>query len=138
METIVCAAIKRSDGIILAGRNHAFLINNSPKDTCKKNSQQGFLTSEGRFVSRSEAGDIAFKAGQTKDDSLLFSEDITKDNPWAGEVITSLRDKLKAKDKRIAELKDFESYSYYVGGELTCNRKPTKYGPWWSSFKNKS
>ncbi len=96
MLTIKTAAIKRSDGIILAGRNHAFIIQHSPEGTCKGNSRQGFLTSEWKFVGRVEAGIIAFKAGQTKDDSLLFSEDITNDNPWAGEEINQLKSALVA------------------------------------------
>jgi hypothetical protein len=92
-EFVCCAAIKRTDGIILAGRNHAFIIKHSPKDTCRgDNSLQGFITSKARFVGRSEAGEIAFGAGQIKKPTnLLFSEDITQDNPWAGEQITTLQ-----------------------------------------------
>ena len=96
-EFVKCAAIKRDDGIILAGRNHAFVIQHSPEGTCKKNSQQGFITSKARFVNRSEAGDIAFAAGQIKKPTnLLFSEDITQDNPWAGEIITTQADTIEA------------------------------------------
>lgn len=42
-------------------------------------SQEGFLTSDGRFVNRVEAYHIAWKAGQLKEDKLtpeLFSEDL--------------------------------------------------------------
>ena len=91
-ETIKCAAIKRSDGMILAGRNHAFIIKHSPMGTCKKNSTQGFITSNARFVGRTEGGRIAYKAGQIKKPTdLLMSEDITGDNPWAGEIIANLQ-----------------------------------------------
>ncbi len=92
MEKINCAAIKRSDNIIIAGRNHAFVFQHSPKDTCGQNSEQGFITSNARFVDRTEAADIAFEAGQIKKPTnVLFSEDITGDNPWAGEIIEQLR-----------------------------------------------
>jgi hypothetical protein len=38
---------------------------------------QGFLTSENRFVDREEAAQIAFDAGQTKENKIrLFSEDL--------------------------------------------------------------
>ena len=96
-ETIICAAIKRTDGIILAGRNHSFLIQNSPKGTSK---EQGFITSEARFVGRVVAAEIAYMAKQIKKPTnLLFSEDITNDNPWAGEVI----DRLEAENKKLKE-----------------------------------
>ena len=92
MEKINCAAIKRSDNIIIAGRNHAFVFQHSPKGTCGQNSEQGFITSNARFVGRTEAADIAFEAGQIKKPTnVLFSEDITGDNPWAGEIIEQLR-----------------------------------------------
>ena len=101
IETIKCAAIKRSDGIILAGRNHAFIIQHSPENTCKNNSQQGFITSTARFVSRSEGGEIAFTAGQiTKPTDMLFSEDITQDNPWAGEQVEQLLSPLATEQEK--------------------------------------
>lgn len=106
IETIISAAIKRSDGIILAGRNHAFVIQHSPEGTCKNNSQQGFITSLARFVGRTEAASIAFLAKQIKDPSnhFLFSEDITQDNPWAGEQIEQLQSQLANHHKRVSEL----------------------------------
>ena len=116
-ETIKCAAVKRTDGIILAGRNHGFIIQHSPKGTCKKNSEQGFLTSEGRFVGRIEAGEIAFKTGQVKKADLLFSEDITEDNPWAGEVIADLRTELAAAKKEIKRLREIAEQALPKGGE---------------------
>ncbi len=107
IETIKCAAIKRSDGIILAGRNHAFIIQHSPENTCKNNSQQGFITSTARFVSRSEGGEIAFTAGQiTKPTDMLFSEDITQDNPWAGEQVEQLQSQLATEQEKVKRLRD--------------------------------
>jgi len=77
METIKWAAIKRNDGVIAKGKNHAVCILESPSGTCKKGSVQGFLTSEGRFVTRQEAAEISFKEGQNKfKGSMLTSEEI--------------------------------------------------------------
>ncbi len=101
-ETIKCAAIKRSDGIIIVGRNHALCIECSPEG----NGDQGFITSTARFVDRQEAGRIAYAAGQIpKPIDILFSEDITGDNPWAGEIIDKLKAELEAADKQIGWLK---------------------------------
>lgn len=60
------AAIKRSDGVIVTDKHHAECIKKSPFGTCKAGSLQGFLTSDGRFVERDEAGKIAWEAGQLK------------------------------------------------------------------------
>ena len=81
---IKCAAIKRSDGVIVEGRSHADCIQKSPYGTCKSGeSSQGFVTDTGEFVDRKEAGRIAFEAGQIdKPRDFLFSEDITGDWPW--------------------------------------------------------
>lgn len=95
MVTIICAAIKRSDNIIITGRNHAECFKNSPKGTCHGNSNQGFITSEGDFVDRKLAGALAFTAGQISTPTeCLFSEDLTGDNLWAGEIIEKLRKEL--------------------------------------------
>ncbi len=119
METIRCAAIKRVDGIIIAGRNHSFIIQHSPKGTCKKNSEQGFITSEARFVGRSEAAEIAYKAEQIKKPTnLLFSEDITQDNPWAGEVI----------DKLQAERDEYHDQYHLCEAKLLSHRSLIKQG----------
>ena len=76
----------------MCGRNHAYIFLNSPIDSCTEKSCQGFITSDGKFVNRKEACRIAFEAGQTKElKELLFSEDITGDNPWAGEIIDKLK-----------------------------------------------
>lgn len=80
---IKCAAIVRSDGVVVEGRSHADCIVDSPLGTCKEGSIQGFVTDEGKFVDRRRAGRIAFVAGQIpKRVSVLFSEDLTGDWPW--------------------------------------------------------
>lgn len=126
IETIKCAAVKRSDDIIIAGRNHGFCIQYSPLGTCKENSQQGFITSKARFVSRTEAGKIAFTAGQTeKLIDLLFSEDITGDNPWAGEIIEQLQSRLAVAEEKIERLRDAlqELYDEQNGPPLLRDEK---------------
>lgn len=75
---IKCAAIKRIDGVIVEGKNHADCILDSPYGTCKEGSIQGFVTDTGDFVDRMRAAEIAFEAGQiTKPVDYLFSEDLT-------------------------------------------------------------
>ena len=83
---IKCAAIRTKGGQIFEGRSHADcykgIIEAGITDT--RNSQQGFVTDAGDFVDRVEAGEIAFKAGQTKKlRTYLMSEDLTGDWPWA-------------------------------------------------------
>lgn len=63
-ETIKAAAIKRSDGVIVFGKDHSECILKSPLGTCKEGSVQGFITQSGRFVDRVLAGKIAFRAKQ--------------------------------------------------------------------------
>ena len=81
---IKCAAIKRSDGVIVKGQSHADCVLASPYGTCKSGeSIQGFVTNTGEFVTRSEAGKIAFESGQIpKLTDFLQSEDLTGDWPW--------------------------------------------------------
>ena len=99
-EYILCAAIWYNDGkerihlprniktgIVVDGWRHGncimilsemypnrdYIINNKTGKT----TIQGFLTSEGMFVNRKDAGEIAFKAGQIdKETDCLFSEDL--------------------------------------------------------------
>lgn len=92
---IICAAIWYDDGIkrmhlprnitsglVAGGWRHGNCISileaHYPNREYKSpNTIQGFLTSEGNFVDRKNAGEIAFKAGQTsKKINFLFSEDI--------------------------------------------------------------
>lgn len=98
---IICAAVWYDDGkeyvhqpkniksgFIVSGRRHhncfitSFILNgeetvqNKVKDRHWE-VEQGFITSDDRFVGRKEAGQIAFDAGQTKKLSeYLFSEDL--------------------------------------------------------------
>jgi hypothetical protein len=98
---IICAAIHYNDGkqylhqprnidegFIVAGRRHhncfitSFILKGEQEvNECvvkdKWKITQGFLTSDDRFVDRTEGGIIAFNAMQTRDlKSLLFSEDL--------------------------------------------------------------
>lgn len=100
MVEVKLAAIKRkSDGIVFTGRNHSEIILTRPGGELK-GSEQGFITNENIFVSRGEAGKIAFEAGQTpKHEDLLFSEDLTGDWPWSKEIIAELQ----AENKRLKE-----------------------------------
>jgi len=74
-------------GIVVLGHRHGQCIwtigcltglrcvSNAP-DGVGEN-EQGFLTSQNRFVDREEAGEIAFFAGQTKKlKKILYSEDL--------------------------------------------------------------
>jgi len=68
--TIIKAAIQHN-GKIYTGYRHALIIEKMWQekkigiDDIKQRSQ-GFMTSDNRFVDRSEAANIAFKAGQIK------------------------------------------------------------------------
>ena len=88
MEKIKAAAIKykRLDNgkeDVVWGANHSMCISCFSIMDLYENmrdmnfEQQGFLTTEGRFVSRKEAYDIAEKAGQLeykREDRILYSE----------------------------------------------------------------
>lgn len=85
IETIKLAAVQLPDvyyKLILTGKNHADIIWTVSvvyKESEVKVTQnmQGFVTSEGRFVNRREAAEIAYIAKQiTKRKKELFSEDI--------------------------------------------------------------
>ena len=103
MITIMCAAIKRTDDIIIAGRNHEYCYKHSPIGSCD-GAVMGFITSDGDFVDRKLAAALAFTAGQIdKSKDLLCSEDLTGDVPWAGEIIDKLKLELKAKAERIVK-----------------------------------
>jgi hypothetical protein len=99
-EKIICAAIwynngkvypnqplNIKEGIVVCGWRHGNCISilNAifpDKEYVLKNKDgkhtiQGFLTSNGTFVNRVEASEIAFEAMQTEEDSgCLFSEDL--------------------------------------------------------------
>ena len=94
VEYIICAAIhlKTEDtfphqpvniekGMVVCGRRHHncfVIISNLDSDFFNvKDKKQGFMTSKDRFVDRTEAGKIAFGAGQIKKmTDTLMSEDI--------------------------------------------------------------
>ena len=96
-ESILCASIHFDDGIeyvhqpvniktgiVLSGHRHgcifvqsAFFGHPSRNDLNIINEEQGFLTNKNRFVSREEAEQIAFDAGQIKEKTgKLYSEDL--------------------------------------------------------------
>ena len=86
METILCAAIcnpqefdMAGHQLIYCGHRHNNILWQSEK-VSRSPYHQGFLTSRGRFVDRTEAARIAIAAGQIKElqyhDEHLFSEDL--------------------------------------------------------------
>lgn len=80
---IKCAAIRSKTGSIVEGRSHADAYTTAYPDENFRRAECGFVTDTGKFVSRKEAGVIAFEAGQTnKLIDFLFSEDLTGDWPW--------------------------------------------------------
>jgi hypothetical protein len=79
VETIIFAAIRRTDNCIVMGKDHSECIGKSPKGTCLQGSVQGFLTDRFRFVDRMEAAYIAYTAHQIKNwipTSSLISENL--------------------------------------------------------------
>lgn len=67
-------------GIVFSGRHHLQCMYQAYQMTGKRQCElveyQGFLTSHNRWVTRNEAGEIAFKAGQIPKAKYLFSEDL--------------------------------------------------------------
>lgn len=91
-EYIVCSAIRYfnilKDEIIICGLRHNHCINTWYVLTGKRtqDEEQGFLTSENRFVTRIEAGKIALACGQIKElryygGKMLDSSDLYKSFP---------------------------------------------------------
>ena len=78
METITKAAIKYPDGSILTSDRHWKIIyRQSEKGISSQRDFQGFVTSSGRFVDRTEAAEIALAADQLHSPATyLFSEHI--------------------------------------------------------------
>ena len=63
-EVCVSAAIRTSTGIVIAGKRHGDCFKAMAAQCIQKeHSEQGFLTSEGRFVDRREAYKLQYKAG---------------------------------------------------------------------------
>lgn len=80
MELIKHAAVKAEDGQIFIGKHHADCFHKGfsiKYKMSKKSEDQGFMTSEGRFVGRVEGAEIAFASGQINEPTKkLFSEDL--------------------------------------------------------------
>ena len=84
-EYILCAAIKRIEPrndstmyynndicSIEIGYRHHDIIRRFQNEISRNPKDQGFYTSKGRFVSREEAMEIAYKANQIKDNVQVF------------------------------------------------------------------
>ena len=76
------AAILKN-GVIYTGRRHNEIIHKyypivgQFKADHPQGDPQGFVTDDGKFVTRQEAGKIAFECGQTKEyHQTLYSEDL--------------------------------------------------------------
>jgi len=72
------AAIKRKDGVIIKGKDHSECILKNPLESTFEDIQ-GFVTSEEIFVSRKEAGKIAWNSQQIQEDpegGIICSEEI--------------------------------------------------------------
>ncbi len=86
-EICICAAVKMPDGFIVRGHRHADCYHNlSGRPKYKKaifhNTEEGFITSKNRFVSREEGRKLQDAAGIKSADpegyrgDTLFSEDL--------------------------------------------------------------
>jgi len=81
MLLIKAAALLLKDGSVISGKCHADCYKGTIRELVL-NCTQGFITSEDKFVDRTEAGVIAFAAKQIKKDlegSILMSEEIWSD-----------------------------------------------------------
>ncbi len=75
---IVLAAVKRADKI-WTGSRHNFIISTVYLETGVRvtQSEQGFVDSDGNFLNRAEAAEVAYRAGQIKvQKPELCSEDV--------------------------------------------------------------
>ncbi len=76
IERIEKAAVRTPDGKIYARQTHEDVYAWNPQASTEGR-EEGFITNTGRFISREKAGEIAFKAGQTKErKNSLTSPDI--------------------------------------------------------------
>jgi hypothetical protein len=76
---IIAAAAILKNGVVYTGRRHGEIIaaNYKVVGHFKVEDTQGFVTDEGKFVNRQDAGIIAFNANQTKEHhQTLYSEDL--------------------------------------------------------------
>lgn len=114
-ETITDAAVKLPSGEIYTGTSHPQIATELEEKGIKfpqTEKSQGFVTSEGRFVLRKEAGEIARKAKQLKKEGEVFAHDfgpygIAKPAPSPAEapVETELEEYRRLKD-------EFKSYRW--------------------------
>lgn len=79
-EQIKHAAVKSKCGMIFLGKSHSDCIKKMTNLNIKpspKADDQGFVTSNGRYVNRVEAATIAVNSGQVEHGkTVLFSEDL--------------------------------------------------------------
>lgn len=90
MEKIICAAVRFQGKVWYGHRHHhaleamkdelSYVMNRKQMIDQRTGSDQGFVTSEGRYVGREEALEIAKRAGQVvnsdTDGQRLFSENL--------------------------------------------------------------
>lgn len=88
MKKIICAAVKTSDGLVHSlpkPNRHAdivYLLDKTKRYSEKiiiAEGEQGFITNDGEFVNRIEAGRLAMISGQVDELEFppqLFSEDL--------------------------------------------------------------
>lgn len=79
MIKIVDAAIRYNDGEVATDKRHYQIIFlKSITGQSSIGAEQGFVDSEGNFLTRDEAKEVALKAGQIKKShkGTLFSEDV--------------------------------------------------------------
>ena len=87
MERIAHASLLKLDGSFAIGKSHAeareTLTIEDIAFTCLRENQ-GFVTSEGRFVNRLMATDIAFEAGQLSEEhyELIGGGELISENLW--------------------------------------------------------
>lgn len=79
-EVIKHAAVKAENGMIFLGKSHADCFHQARNVGVKMSQKaldQGFFTSKGRYVTRSDAAFVAIEAGQVREGIVvLFSEDL--------------------------------------------------------------
>jgi len=84
-EICICAAIRYNDDVVVVGARHAFIISSMAITfliPTKQNTEQGFLTNKGRFVSREEGRALQDAAGIPSASkhgyfpNTLYSEDL--------------------------------------------------------------
>jgi hypothetical protein len=67
----------RKDGEVFTGKYHSDIISRARPFGYLRNGEQGFMTDDGKFVSREEAAKIAFECEQISESKdKLFSEDL--------------------------------------------------------------